>query len=549
MAPSAATAAALRTDAAASPPGTAMHAAPAAHLAAPRESAGTPRPAPAPGRSIARSGAALIERICEAARRPGRHVAIVLPLARQPLARRRPYHLRVAKVLLQDLAMLCQGQVFPLGGGTLALLGREPPETERARLAATLDRLFHPRAPEAPAARLALPAPEPGPDTNATGPEADATAPATPPPASATEAAPIRTPPPPTALPGAGASPGSQAAAAEAAPLMLSWALPERLAEAITFIADIAIDEAPCEPPASPELPVAPALLRAVLHLLAAEPVERLAQRQAAMLFLPGHGHRVLFHEVTVSLQLLALRLPGLARLHEDPYLLRHLGTRLDSHMLALSRALAGRAALMPGAWQAEAPGIAINLALSTVLSPAFTAFDAALAIDGRPRLWVEIAAQEAFADLAAFAEACRRLRALGHGVTLDGVSPTMFALTDPEALGCDLVKLDAPENPHAPAAEALAAALRRADPERILLMRCETRGQLAWGVGLGIMRAQGLHIDAILAEERLRLCHAARRSGCSAAQCAARAAALHPEGRTGCGNLPALDANPFEAA
>jgi hypothetical protein len=88
-------------------------------------------------------------------------------------------------------------------------------------------------------------------------------------------------------------------------------------------------------------------------------------------------------------------------------------------------------------------------------------------------------------------------------------------------------------------AERAAASALRRVDPARLVLTRCDGAAALEWGVSIGITRFAGSWIEALLAARRMAACPQA--GACTRSACAGRAAAADPAGRAGCTNLPLL--------
>ncbi len=198
---------------------------------------------------------------------------------------------------------------------------------------------------------------------------------------------------------------------------------------------------------------------------------------------------------------------------------------RRDGILLAALRAARGQGGVLDPAGGAR---LHVALSLATVLAEGFVADAAEMA------LGVEIPLIDAAADPAGFAVARRHLAAAGLPLVLGGVSPPALALVDPGVLGADLVKLD--WSPAMPAA--VARAVARLGPERVLLDRAESEAALRWGLARGIRRFQGAHVEAMLAAGRLAACAAARH--CTWRQCRERAAIVGAAGRGGCGN-PAL--------
>ena len=264
-----------------------------------------------------------------------------------------------------------------------------------------------------------------------------------------------------------------------------------------------------------------------------------LTQRQTAILLAPGREARLqpLFREISFSVAVLEARIAATGQAHADPFLFRHLASRLDARMLdALRQDLQANGPLTAGA-RGVGPKLHLNLTLSGILSDPFARFAAACRAIAAP-VAVEIPLVEACADPEAFMAARTRLRFAGLSLVLDGVSHHALMLTVPAALEPDLVKLDwSPRLPEAGVAVAQAVA---ALGDRVVLHRADTEDALRWGLAHGIRRFQGRWVDTMLAAQRIGACGAGR---CSMRQCVERASATGPVGRAGCGNPALLDA------
>jgi hypothetical protein len=268
-------------------------------------------------------------------------------------------------------------------------------------------------------------------------------------------------------------------------------------------------------------------------------------QRQTAVLAVPGQtGLRPLFRELTFSVPVLEAHMATAGTATLDPFLFRHLASWLDARMLAyLTDELVQRGS---GTGDASGlhrgPALHLNLTLPGILSDAFTHFAAACRARGIGG-GAEIALTDICADHDAFLAARERIRAAGFKLVVDGVSTAALALTAPEALRPDLLKLDwSPRLPNATPSEQakLAVSLERIGPGRIVLQRAETERAIEWGLRQGIRRFQGRQVDAMLAAARMRDCAVA--SGCTLGQCIDRGRAVAPALRRGCRNLALLD-------
>jgi hypothetical protein len=304
-----------------------------------------------------------------------------------------------------------------------------------------------------------------------------------------------------------------------------------------------------------------------------------LLQRQTAIAFGPGIAPRggpgdgprdgpgalhPIFTEVTFSIAALEARLAAeeqayIGGVAADPFLFRHLTSRLDERMLkelsqdlrpdgggGLLGALVGGGreplarALSEG--KVPSPALHLNLAVPAILSEAFARL-AIICTRREVRVGVEISLLEAMVDLAAFERARRVLADHRMVLVLDGVSHVAMQIARPWALWPDFLKLDwSPRLLDLPKQDAaiLDAAIAQTDPAKVVLHRAETEAALRWGVARGIRRFQGRHVDAMLSASRIVAC--AHAGECSLRQCVERAASVGTAGRIGCRNPVLLD-------
>ena len=271
-----------------------------------------------------------------------------------------------------------------------------------------------------------------------------------------------------------------------------------------------------------------------------------LLQRQSAILLSGGvdsHGGiKPLYHEVTFSIAGLEGRVATAAPVSSDPFLFRHLAGRLDMRMLEMLSQEAGGGGPLdikrPGP-----PALHLNLTVQGILSESFARL---VAVGGTApgRVGVEVSLLEAVADSAAFARARAVLANSGCAFVLDGVSHLTLLMTRPGLFDAALIKLDwSPRLAELAEAEQgmIDRAMRDIGIHRIVLHRAETEAALRWGLSRGIRRFQGRHVDAMLGAARIVSCPDA--DGCTLRQCIERAGGANALSRSGCLNLPLLDA------
>lgn len=444
-----------------------------------------------------RSAGAVERQLLAAVERTARHprgwVALVLHLSALYPPAPRPHHLRIARVLMHDVAQRQDGQSFTLRNGDVVLLCRDeslmspvravsgavPAASPLAALPATLGRLFRREA-------------------------------------------------------------------ADAAGLVSVWPLAHEAERLLGYAASrlASSDAAPADDAAAPVAEV----VNTVDALLAYARPADLIQRQAGVLLVPGTAQQIrpIYQELSFSLDLLEARIDAPGQIGRDPFLLQHLANRLDARMLRTLHEDHGRGGpLDPGS--ARLP-LYLRLTISGLLSDGFAALAAVCRDVGRP-LGAEVLLVEAAADPTGFSHARKRAGQLGAKLVLDGMSHLALLVACPWLLRPDLLKLDwSPRLPDLPEAEraALGDAIRQVGPARLILHRADSEAAIRWGVAHGIRRFQGRHIDVMLAAARIVACPVASR--CSLRQCTERASAAGGGGRASCGNHALLDAGAPES-
>lgn len=269
-----------------------------------------------------------------------------------------------------------------------------------------------------------------------------------------------------------------------------------------------------------------------------------IVHRQTAVLLRPGHADPLVpaFREVAIATTALEARLASLPAA-SDPFLFSHLATRLDQRMLAaLLQDVPAAGPLSAG----TGPGaLHVNLTLPGALSEGFArlATAAAPALAAGLRIGIELPFAEIFADPTAYVLARERIRLAGMAVVLDGLTADTLALTAPETLEPDLVKLSWSASlltPAPPVLQAIARLNGALGHGRLMLHRIDDESAIGWGMRHGIVMFQGRYIDTVLAAARLRACPQAK--GCTLRACLDRAAATDFGPRGGCRNLALLD-------
>lgn len=385
---------------------------------------------------------ALLDHVTRLQRRPNGRSALHLHLSRLHRLNRRPAYLLAAASMFDVAVRTYQGHLFRLSSGDIVFIGQDVPEGELTAIVAKVRALF----------------------------DEDSLA---------------------HAKPANGADPFFTR-------FDLATSYPRFRAHVDGVIA--AAEAALAPPPkaeAAPEKPlraVRPSEIEQVQEALLQADLSSIVRRQPVCALTPGAPPQPVWHEVYVSVADLArLVAPGVD-LGANRWLFQHLTETLDRRVLSL----------LPRWSDAVLEGrLSLNLNLSTVLSPAFLTFDAALKVGTRGSYLIELQAFDTLADAGEFAVARAFLRQRGYEVCLDGLSQISATLVNMARFEVDFLKLtwkrqmlDATDERHA----ALARSLRTIGLERAVLCRCDMPVGVEYGHSLGITLFQGRYIDQLLA-------------------------------------------------
>lgn len=434
-------------------------------------------------------------------RNPAGRLAIALHLSRLVAPAPRPHHMRIARACLQDTATRHDGQVFSLANGDLVLLCRNgaKPDTLAGRHAAAdphalpdvLDRLFRVDTPQG-------------------------------------------------------------------VTLVSVWPLETRSDDLLAY-ATACLAQAPSPSFVAPGVAGQASTMDAIGTVISTAEITDLLQRQTGVLLSSGAKRgetgqlRPIYREVTFSIAALEARIAPQGKVNDDPFLFRHLASRLDQRMLdMLIEQLASKTPLDIATQSAPETGalLHVNLTVAGIQSSSFTRLAELCRRQTLPggvphaaRLGVEVNLIEAVADPRGFARARLAVAEAGFTLLLDGVSHLALSLSRPAAFQPDLIKLDwspriAELAPHE--ASIIDQTIADFGPHRMILQRAETEAALRWGMSRGIRRFQGRHVDAMLGASRIMACRQAE--ACTLRQCIERSGATGTAGRAGCTNLRLLD-------
>lgn len=216
-------------------------------------------------------------------------------------------------------------------------------------------------------------------------------------------------------------------------------------------------------------------------------------RRQPICAVLPS-GVRNVFDELYIHIAHLRKELKAEVDFFSNRWLFKYLTQILDQRMLALASADPKRYFSGP---------VSLNLNAETLLSDAFSKFDAVIPPEMKVSIVIEVPIVDVFADLTGFTIARNEIQKMGYRVCLDGLNAPMLANIDRERLKADLVKVqwnaDAQSDLQSQENKDFAAAVQRCGAKRVILCRCDTRSAVEFGQSLGISLFQGRYLDSLL--------------------------------------------------
>lgn len=266
-----------------------------------------------------------------------------------------------------------------------------------------------------------------------------------------------------------------------------------RMAEA--FEADARAQRQAVEEPARARIePMDPRRLALVEQAINTADLSFLLRRQPVCFAAPGRPPEPLLQEIYVSIDELSRAvMPGID-FRGNRWLFLHLTRMLDQRLLAT---LMHRDELDPTS------GFALNLNVSTTLSPVFYEFDRAVGASRASAAVLELQMIDIFADPASYMFARDWLKGRGYKLCLDGVKPLLLPLIDRDWLAVDLVKIDwSPDlagDLVGQGGERLKQAIDVIGRDRVVLCHCDNEASRAVGESLGITMFQGYYFDGLL--------------------------------------------------
>ena len=207
-----------------------------------------------------------------------------------------------------------------------------------------------------------------------------------------------------------------------------------------------------------------------------------------------------LFYELFTSIGTLRQTLMPDQNLFSNHWLFQYLTTKLDERMLAW---------LSKNDDSTLKRSFSLNINIASILSPRFLEFDALLDKERRNTIAIELQKVDVFADISRFLFTQEFLKDRGYRICLDGLTAVSLPYVDRRKLGFELIKLhwtpQLRQLIEGKDGEHLREVVKATNPQRIILMRCETDDAIELGQELGISLFQGYYIDHLLKEKITR--------------------------------------------
>jgi hypothetical protein len=180
-----------------------------------------------------------------------------------------------------------------------------------------------------------------------------------------------------------------------------------------------------------------------------------------------------------------------------DAWLWGHLAAQIDRRLMA-SACVIENAGDLP---------LALDMQPASILSAGFPSFLSELRQRTAKPLLIEVAAQGAFADMAAFGFARNMLHSNGHKIALGGIDPLLFGMLDLTTAGADFYTVRWPgDGRHVLAGEPGAAferAIRSVGAPHVILADCTDEDSIDWGMKAGIRLFEGPGADRLAVSRR----------------------------------------------
>lgn len=247
----------------------------------------------------------------------------------------------------------------------------------------------------------------------------------------------------------------------------------------------------PILPETNFSMPFTPALLAQLEKSLQQADLSSLMRRQAVCA-LVGYAQPVeLFEEIYVALADLKKALCPTVDIYQSPWLLDRLLETLDK------RVLENMLHHDAGAFRKN---FSLNIAVKTILSPDFQAFNESIDPLCRKSILLEIKQHDIFSNLSAFLAARSFVEEQGYRLCVDMVTSDSLAFVNREKLGADFIKLVWNEDLLTLSqSQTFANAIKSNGAKHIILCHVDDKRAIEWGQSFGLSLFQGYFVQKML--------------------------------------------------
>lgn len=214
-------------------------------------------------------------------------------------------------------------------------------------------------------------------------------------------------------------------------------------------------------------------------------------RNQPICAIVPGREPKIIFDEFYINIRHLSELLNIEVDISSSKTLFKHLTKTFDKNVLD---------ALKLRSRNDNKFAVSLNLNIRSLFAEEFAAFDNELTAQKKSSTIIEIQAADVFEDFPRFLMAREIIKQLGYRICLDGLDSIGFTQIDRKSLGFDLAKLQwHPELASLSDSEILAQAIKRCDPNRVILCHCDSFDAIEYGQSIGISLFQGRYVDNML--------------------------------------------------
>lgn len=257
--------------------------------------------------------------------------------------------------------------------------------------------------------------------------------------------------------------------------------------------------EANPRPAAEPDRQLDPEILSALTERLENVDIAPLLRAQAICAIKPNAQANPLLTELYTAMPELRSRIAPQHDLLLEPWLFHYFASELDRRLLAVLPKISP----LPGHGV-----LSLNLSIDALLSEEFLIFDELIRAKTKRSIMIELQLVDVLSDLATYQVARDLARERGYYVAIDGVNHMTVRFVHRDRLDADMIKLIWNPNMEAVARHdrerEFRAMIKRNEPERVVLCRCDEKRAIEVGWSVGITTFQGRYVDDLITSKKV---------------------------------------------